>query len=85
MVRDDGARVLINGAEVWRLNLPLGPITAATPAGYDLRWGNEVDVIETWLPGTVLRAGDNAIAVSLHQARSGGHDARFDLAMDLWW
>ena len=52
-------------------------------AGYDLKWGNEGDVVETWIPGNVLRAGGNAIAVSLHQAQGAAHDARFDLALDV--
>ncbi|MCO4762012.1 MAG: metallophosphoesterase [Myxococcales bacterium] len=80
--RDDGARVLINGTEVWRLNLPLGPITAATEAGYNLKWGNEKDVVDTWIPGGVLHAGVNELAVSLHQAPGAAHDAYFDLAID---
>lgn len=83
LVRDDGARVLINGAEVWRLNLPSGKVGPETMAGYDLKWGNEGDVVETWIPGNVLRAGGNAIAVSLHQAQGAAHDARFDLALDV--
>ena len=84
LVRDDGARVLINGVEVWRLNLPMGPISAETDAGYNLRWNNETDVVETWILASMLHAGHNELAVSLHQARGAAHDSRFDLALDTW-
>ncbi len=81
--RDDGLRVLVNGVEVWRLNLPLGAVTAETEASYNLQWGNEDDVVDTLVPATVLRPGANVVAVSLHQARGAAHDAVVDVELAL--
>ena len=38
VIRDDGAAVYLNGVEVWRSNLPPGPLTADTYAAVSL-WG----------------------------------------------
>ncbi|MFP2929904.1 endo-1,3-alpha-glucanase family glycosylhydrolase [Pyxidicoccus sp. 3LG] len=80
--RDDGAVVYLNGTEVLRSNLPTGTVHyrtyASTAVGVPLEeaaWHSH-----TLSPG-VLRAGNNVIAVELHQAAANSSDLRFDLEL----
>ncbi len=78
--RDDGVGVFVNGRGVFWDNLPnvIGPDQLALVAvdGPDE---------EAWLEGTVwpgaLVAGENTIAVEVHQAATDGGDLRFELEL----
>jgi len=82
LVRDDGVVVYLNGVEVFRSNLPAGPIGFTTGASSALSGGDEFIVVETNLPPTLLRDGRNMLAVEVHQSSGTSSDLGFDLALD---
>jgi hypothetical protein len=65
---DDGAVVYLNGAEVYRHNLPDGEVTYATPAASVV--GNAPLLTSIPLPAGNLVAGNNVLAVEVHQAET---------------
>jgi chitodextrinase len=67
MVVDDGAVVYLNGVEVARDNMPVGPIGPDTPAA-SYRWtrADETALRDFPLPASLLVAGANTLAVSVH-------------------
>ncbi len=78
MERDDGAVVYLNGHEIFRTNLPAGPIDASTRALSGSR---------DWVTGSVLdlthlESGPNVLAVEIHQ-RSAGLDEDFAFDLEL--
>jgi hypothetical protein len=78
--RDDGAVVWINGVEVARTNMRTGPVSASTRAkgpmnGQDEIWYRDLPVTPT------LYAGENLIAVEVHQDIATTPDLNFDLAL----
>jgi len=80
VLRDDGVVVYLNGNEVFRMNMPEGPITYQTPASSQVTGADE----STWFPTNISAAwlvpGTNTLAVELHQT-SGTADASFDLSL----
>jgi uncharacterized protein len=78
--RDDGAVVYVNGAEVARSNMPAGSVNSATRASTALNLQDEVWYVD--LPVTpTMYAGDNVIAVEIHQNSANSSDLNFDLAL----
>ncbi len=67
-VVDDGAVFYLNGAEIYRLNMPAGPVaystSALSPVG-DAGYVNPIVV-----PASSLLPGVNVLAVEVHQASS---------------
>jgi len=63
---DDGAIVYLNGQEIYRINMPAGPVTAATNASVNME---TTSFTEVGVPMTnnIVRPGDNLVAVELHQ------------------
>jgi hypothetical protein len=81
LVRDDGAVVYLNGTEVFRSNMPSGTISSSTLAASTVG-----DVEESaWYPATInpalLQAGNNVIAVEIHQSAIDSSDISFDLQL----
>ncbi len=80
LLRDDAGVVYINGREVYRSpNLPAFPaainyLTPATSTG-------ENDVDTATLNATNLVAGNNVIAVEIHQESTGSSDVSFDFEL----
>jgi len=78
--RDDGAVVYINGVEVFRDNMPTGPIDygtfSATVASDD---GATFQVHNFVASGLVN--GDNVVAVEIHQANLTSSDISFNLEL----
>lgn len=64
---DDGAIVYLNGVEVYRLNMPTGPVTAATRAAANAETTSFTEITVPWTDGLLL-IGDNLLAVELHQS-----------------
>jgi len=81
LMRDDGAVVYLNGAEVARDNLPSGPITDDTLANGAVGGGAESQYFDFSVPPSSLRAGKNVVAVEIHQANKTSSDISFDLAL----
>ncbi len=79
--RDDGAVVYVNGLPVVRDNLPAGALTASTPASSFTSGTGESTWYEYQVPASLFTAGDNTIAVELHQGDLNNADAIFDLEL----
>ncbi len=76
---DDGAVVYLNGVEVYRHNLPPGPVsstTLATAEVADAAWLRDLV-----LPADAIRDGRNVLAVEVHQARAEDADFLFGLEL----
>ncbi len=77
--RDDGAVVYLNGAEVFRDNLPSGSINYLTPAS--LAADDGADFISTNLNPAFLQPEQNVLAVEIHQTLGNSSDISFDLQL----
>lgn len=79
LLRDDGARVFVNGVELVRSNLPAGPIDASTLALAAVTGSDENAFTPFEVPRGLLVAGSNTIAAELHQSDPASSDLSFDL------
>ena len=70
LVVDDGAVVYLNGQEIYRHNMPAGPVSFATPAASAI--GDATPTGTITLPGDALVMGTNVLAVEVHQSTAGG-------------
>src|SRR4029079_12165680 len=70
---DDGAVFYLNGQEIYRLNMPDGTVSYSTSASTGV--GDAVFSTPVIVPATGLVAGNNVLAVEVHQATapSGGN------------
>jgi hypothetical protein len=75
LLRDDGGVVYLNGVEVFRDNMPAGTIGYRTPAVNT----TEGTWVQTSLPQSALVAGNNVVAVEVHQVQPDSSDMSFDL------
>lgn len=87
LLRDDGAVVYINGVEVLRDNMPTGTIEYTTAAidgifgdGESTYFPFEISVDD--LPEGTLVAGENILAVEVHQQSALSNDLSFDLSLE---
>jgi hypothetical protein len=78
LLRDDGAIVYVNGVEVARAGMPSGAVDASTLATDFVSGNQEMTFGEYSIPGGVLTAGTNRIAVELHQAQANNGDGSFN-------
>ena len=81
--RADGAVVYLNGQELYRMNMPVGPVTYQTEATTSV---NEIsDISNTYYPTNqpiaFLPAGTNVIAVEIHRNNAAGSGLAFDLEL----
>ncbi len=81
LLRDDGVAVYINGSEVFRDNLPVGAIATDTPANSDIADADEFNGLQASLPANILHAGNNIIAVEIHQSSTSSDDTLFALEL----
>ncbi|MEI6949444.1 hypothetical protein V9K67_19815 [Paraflavisolibacter sp. H34] len=73
---DDGVVVYVNGTEVYRSNMPSGPVTAATLAP------NTANTSKTFtISRTAFRPGTNIVAAEIHQNSATTPDMLFDLLL----
>ena len=82
LVRDDGARVYLNGEEVYRVNLPAGDVTYLTPATANVNGNAEAQFFATPANSQLLRDGTNVVAVEIHQESANSSDISFDLELN---
>ncbi len=81
LLRDDGAVVYLNGVELFRDNMPAGTILTSTLASASISNAAEsVRVVHRFNPALLL-AGENIIAVEIHQASTTSSDVSFDLEL----
>jgi uncharacterized repeat protein (TIGR01451 family) len=77
MSYDDGAVVYVNGTEVKRSNMPNGTIAYNTLAS-----SNNYTTGETFtVPSSAFVAGNNIIAVEVHQQNTNSNDCYFDMSI----
>jgi len=81
---DDGCVVYLNGAEVARRNLAPGAVGHTTLASDEVNGADETTFFTYNLPATGLVAGDNVLAVEVHQASADSSDLSFDLGLEAW-
>jgi|GEM_PF-419424 len=80
MLRDDGAIVYVNGVEVFRSNMPAGPVTNSTLALSDVSGQNENAYFSAVIKNNLVN-GRNTIAVEVHQASATSDDLAFDFQL----
>jgi len=76
---DDGAIVYLNGQEVFRYNLPEGPVAHDTYTGHATSSESAFHLVN--LPAGLLRPGENTLAAEVHQANKTSSDMSFDLRL----
>jgi len=78
---DDGAVIYLNGQEAARVGMPVfpAPISYGTFANRNVGDANSFQTVV--LPGTNLVAGDNLLAVEVHQIGTNSSDVVFGLAL----
>ena len=81
VLADDGVIVYVNGQEVFRRNLPSGPVTTDTEAGAAIGGNNEAVYHAFSVDSALLAEGENVVAVEVHQVLSGSSDLGFDLEL----
>ena len=81
LLADDGAIVYLNGAEVVRFNMPEGAINSETTASSFTAVPEEREFTTYQIDPSLLVAGDNVIAVEVHQGSGGSADVSMDLSL----
>jgi hypothetical protein len=79
VLRDDGVVVYLNGREVYRNNMPAGPITYLTTASSSASDGGTIFQVTPPVDPSDLVAGVNVVAAEIHQRNSSSVDIAFDL------
>ncbi len=79
LARDDGAIVYLNGVEVFRSNMPEGPITSTTLASSVVGGADEQTFYERDVDASLLVEGNNVLAVRVHQVNVTSSDLGFNL------
>ena len=79
ILRDDAAAIYINGAQVFRdATLPAAALFSDFSTG---QTPSETDYTEFTIPTSALVAGDNVIAVEVHQVSGTSSDVSFDFEL----
>lgn len=78
VLRDDGAIAYLNGVEVFRSNLPPGPVNASTPALLAVAGADENTFHVATVDPALLTTGTNVLAVEVHQSSGNSSDLSFD-------
>jgi hypothetical protein len=82
LLRDDGAIVYLNGAEVFRSNMPTGAVTATTLAASLVTGAEKTTLFHAAaLDPALLRAGTNLLAVEVHQGSTNSSDLSFEVKL----
>ncbi|MCA9171247.1 MAG: lamin tail domain-containing protein, partial [Planctomycetales bacterium] len=81
LLADDGAVIYLNGEEIHRINMPVGPVRFTTLATSDTSSNRLADSIQ--LPANSLNlSGVNVLAVELHRATASS-DIRFGAQLEI--
>jgi hypothetical protein len=83
LLRDDGARVFLNGVEVARSNLPEGDLAPQTPAVVAVGDAEETAYITFGVDPARLVEGSNTLAIEVHQATANSSDLGVDVAISV--
>ncbi len=77
--RDDGAVVYVNGVEVFRDNMPSGPINYMTFSSSIVDSAAEKRYFSHYVPKSVFQNGINRISVEIHNRDGSSSDLGFDM------
>ena len=77
---DDGCVIYVNGTEVSRIRMAAGAVNSGTPASSGP--GDAVEEGPVTIPASAFVAGENVIAVEVHQVSNGSTDMIFGLSME---
>ena len=81
LVRDDGAVVYLNSNEVFRSNMPIGPIDFRTLASSVVGGVDEATFFNQGVDPGLLITGNNVLAVEIHQVSTNSSDISFNLEL----
>lgn len=81
LLRDDGAVVYLNGQEIVRSNMPVGTIAYNTLASTTADGTEETTYYNYVVDPSFFVAGNNVIAVEVHQRNLTSSDLSFDLEL----
>ncbi len=81
LIRDDGPALYLNGTEIFRDNLPQGPLSFDTLALTAFGAPDENTFISANLPAVNLSEGSNLFACELHQGARDSSDISFELEL----
>ena len=76
---DDGAKVYLNGTEIWRYNLTSGTVGYSTLAKSTIGGAAESTWVNADVSSAALKTGSNVLAVEVHQDSPSSSDLSFDL------
>ena len=82
--RDDGVIVFLNGAEIFRSNMPTGAVDFLTLASTMVSGVGETTFYSTNVSLSNLLAGTNLLAAEIHQSATNSSNIAFDLALDAY-
>jgi hypothetical protein len=83
LVRDDGAVVWLNGRELFRSNMPEGPVSYTTRASAAVSAGDEQNLFPYSTSAAYLVPGTNVLAVEIHQGDPTSSDLGFNLQLTI--
>jgi hypothetical protein len=78
LLRDDGARVFLNGVEAARSNMPNGAINDSTLASNIVDGNQEDNFIALPVDPALFVEGQNVLAIEVHQAVANSSDLGID-------
>jgi polysaccharide biosynthesis protein PslG len=78
---DDGAKVYLNGTEIWRYNLTSGTVGYSTLAKTAIGGSAEKTWLSADVSSSLLKPSWNLLAVEVHQASLSSSDLSFDLKL----
>jgi hypothetical protein len=81
LICDDGAVVYLNGTEIYRQGMPVGAITSTTLATASVGEPNERVWTNVNVSSAQLLAGNNALAVEIHQVAITSSDIAMNLLL----
>lgn len=81
LTRDDGAVVYLNGAEIFRSNMPTGAVTYATRAASTVSGADETNWLTYAASPALLVPGENVLAAEVHQSGPTSGDLGFNLEL----
>ncbi|WP_309640774.1 fibronectin type III domain-containing protein [Flavobacterium sp.] len=82
MLRDDGAVVYLNGKEIARSNMSNADSAYSNLAASEVKVGDEVTFYGFYIHADSFVAGDNVLAVEIHQAIVDDLDLSFNAKLD---
>ncbi|HEY2952715.1 MAG TPA: Ig-like domain-containing protein [Verrucomicrobiae bacterium] len=81
LLRDDGGLVYLNGAEIYRSNMPTGEVNYLTLALSSITGAAESTFYQANASRATLVSGTNVLAVEVHQGAANSADISFDLEL----